>query len=1128
MSGLSESASKQEIRGLIQSLPLPIAQLVLRALNAKSAPERHHNAYYLAECILKLAAAARVGVWIEHALSPGSDLARKLEALVLPSTGQWCECLRELSRALGDRKDAALLPFGGDAAELVRNRPEWTHVRAFVDCAIRENIVPDDAARKSLKRGVMGFFEVIVAYRNDVIGHGAQRSDAFYDELGEKILNATIEVLKAPCLLGGMELVQARQEAGPQGEKPRLVYYGLTGLGGLPLDRAADGAIAEQLYLIGPIGRAPLHPLVVLQREDELGRERVGFINRTLRRSRKSQNGEVDEIRRADYLDYSSGQSLRDVDVRACLGAFLSKLRGNPVTASDLRAAEDATLSDVRRDSIEEEPAQGASIGDFELLGELGRGSMGIVYKALQRSLRRMVALKVLPPSLYEDSIARKRFAREIAALARCDHPNVVKILASGEDGNRLYYAMEYVEGADLGRAFDVLSSWRGEHAILREGHLAAAVSTSSGRERPRLSDKELPQLEKIPPPAIASGKELADRLAELFAEAADGLAHLHAAGIIHRDLKPSNLMLTSDGKRIVIMDLGLAKLQDESKALTSADVKILGTLRYMAPEQLHRKLVEIDERADIYSLGAALYELVTGRPLFDGDTEQRLIYQVLHEEPLPPRRIDKRISPDLAAVLAVATNKSKNLRYASATAFAEDLRSIAERRPIRAKPPGAFRRALLWTSRSGKERSPVMFGALLLVMLPLAFLGTRAMLAPRLCAAGDLQDCTRQCQRGHLGSCYTLGSMYENGAGIPKDQTKAVEAYQTACKGGNVVACYSLGSMVEDGRGGEENKPEAARLYAVACEGNSPQGCNALGRLVGLGIGVPQDFKRAVELYQKACEGGYANACSNLGRQMDKGEGTTKDPSAARGMYEKACNMGSAAGCGNLAAVYVEGSLVPKDETRAAALYKQGCDGGYAFSCTGLGLLYETGRGLPKDDAHAASLYKRACDQNEPMACMNLGRLVDEGRGVEKDDARARLLFQQGCDGGEWTGCHNVALMYLNGQGVTKDEARAASLFETACKHGEMHACTALGRMREQGQGGPVDATAAADLLQKACSGGDTDACIAKSPPVPSTPPSSTLPQTGGAPKALAPNTIPRAVVTPTKKMPQALTEDL
>lgn len=1084
----ASTTSKSSARSLLQSLPYPLALLVLRALNSKSAPERHHSAYYLAECALKLAAAARVGVWLERAGMLGDaddkpaavdfnqDIARRLEALVLPSAGHWCEILREVSRNLAERKDAALVPLASETRDLSRTPSTWTAIRAFAERAIAEECIPLDASRQSLRRGPLGFFDIVVAYRNEVIGHGAQRSNAFYDALGELLLAATCEVLSSPALFGGMELVHARFAHEASKDEPKIRFQGLTGMATMPSDVSANGVTAGRLYLVGPAGRICLHPLVVLQPDDEFGRDRIGFLNRTIRRTKKGSDAGVEEIRRVDYLDYASGQALVGVDARAAMGELLGKLRGKPLAEADIEAATEATMSGSSSEPNEEVTVESAVLGDFELLGELGRGSMGIVYKARQRSLQRFVALKVLPPSLHADPVARKRFAREIAALARCDHPNVVKILASGEDNQRLYYAMEYVDGADLGRAFKVLSSWRGNKSgtVLREGHLEAALSQPSHDE----TDDGLPEVAKIPPPRVLAGRDLADRLVELFADAALGLAHLHAAGIIHRDLKPSNLMLTSDGKRIVIMDLGLAKLADETRALTSADVKILGTLRYMAPEQLQRRLLDVDERADIYSLGAALYELVTGRVLFDGDTEQRLIVQVLHDEPMPPRRVDPRISPDLAAVLAVAMAKSSSQRYPNATALADDLRAVAEHRPIRARPPGFLRRTSLWVRRSDTGRTIAVTSLLLLLLLPPAILGVRSAMTPRLCAPDDLTDCMKQCERGHPGSCFALGMMYENGAGTPRDEARAAVYFQSACDRQHAVACYTLGDMREKGKGGLVDYEEATRLYLLSCAGGSAQSCNAVARMHHDGRGVPMNLVRAAELFRKSCDGGYPTACGNLGDMLQRGEGMPVNIAEARTLYEKGCDGGSVPSCGNLGSMYMDGINVPRDDTRAAALYQKACDGGYGFGCTGLGMLQEQGRTMPQDDTMAAASYKRGCDKEDPTGCGLLGIMVFQGRGVPRDEGRARILFQQACDKKDGLACMELGRMFEEGRLVPKDERRAAELFEFACKDRQMRACTWLAQLREDGRGVEKNIELAKELRRKACDGGDPLAC--------------------------------------------------
>ena len=441
----------------------------------------------------------------------------------------------------------------------------------------------------------------------------------------------------------------------------------------------------------------------MIAREDALGREQVGFLNRTVRRTRKGKAGPVEEVRRTDYLDYVSGETLEGVDAREAVTAFLAQLRGQQVTPEEMDALADATLEGADEEDLQDVVEAHAVVGDFELLGELGRGGMGVVYKARQLSVGRIVALKVLPPMLAADRVALKRFRREIQALARCDHPNVVKILTSGQDGERVFYAMEYVEGADMERLFKTLSRWCANSGELREGHLSAAASRGGQEpvEVPGEEPEDLPEVEPRTPPELSEGRSIYRRLAELFADAADGLGHLHEAGVVHRDIKPGNLMLTDDGWRVVVMDLGLAKLSDESQALTGSGVKLLGTLRYISPEQLQRKLLEVDHRTDIYGLGATLYELCTTRRFLDGDSEKRLIQQVLHEQPVLPRRARPGMPRDLATVIQVATEKQARHRYSTAVAMAEDLRAVAEHRPIKARPPGLLHCLGLWAKRS-------------------------------------------------------------------------------------------------------------------------------------------------------------------------------------------------------------------------------------------------------------------------------------------------------------------------------------------------------------------------------------------------------------------------------------------
>ena len=329
--------------------------------------------------------------------------------------------------------------------------------------------------------------------------------------------------------------------------------------------------------------------------------------------------------------------------------------------------------------------------GDYDLLGKLGEGGMGVVYLARQRGLDRLVALKMPPLALAQNEMAVARFKRETEALSRCEHPNVVKILSTGEEGCVPYYAMEYIEGADLAKVARALST---------NDDFDAAVTTASDqvkKERSELFDG-LPTLmrrfaegdaTKNSPVAVKrESKSRVRRLAEIFRDAARGLHHLHERGVIHRDISPGNLMVTANDHRVLVMDLGLATLTDASQSLTKDKTAILGKLRYMSPEQLQAGSTALDRRADVYSLGASLYELLTDHPFFDGDSSERLMKQVMFEKPVSPDKAKPGLPKDLALIVSTATEKEVSRRYPTAQDFADDLDRWLNGEAIRARPP--------------------------------------------------------------------------------------------------------------------------------------------------------------------------------------------------------------------------------------------------------------------------------------------------------------------------------------------------------------------------------------------------------------------------------------------------------
>jgi len=307
-------------------------------------------------------------------------------------------------------------------------------------------------------------------------------------------------------------------------------------------------------------------------------------------------------------------------------------------------------------------------LGDFRLNRRLGAGGMGVVYQALQISLDRQVALKVLPCSLGSDTSAIERFHREARAAATLRHPNIVTIYAEGLEQGVCYIAMEMVQGEPLDRVIESLRT-----AGHDRGH------------REDAADATTPPASLLH--ACRSEREYFDTAARLISEVAEALAYAHDEGIVHRDVKPSNLMLARNG-RLVLLDFGVARIcKERAMTLTGSFV---GTPRYMSPEQIADGHDGLDHRSDIYSLGVTLYELLTLRPLFDGQTRERVISQILAREPARPRQIKRHIPVDLETICLKAIEKKPGQRYARASDMAEDLRRYLSGRVIKAKPPGA------------------------------------------------------------------------------------------------------------------------------------------------------------------------------------------------------------------------------------------------------------------------------------------------------------------------------------------------------------------------------------------------------------------------------------------------------
>jgi tetratricopeptide (TPR) repeat protein len=354
---------------------------------------------------------------------------------------------------------------------------------------------------------------------------------------------------------------------------------------------------------------------------------------------------------------------------QALEGAALTPLLSSP--GDGLSAAPRETPAVVAK--------EGAALSRYEILAELGRGGMGVVYKARQVELKRLVALKVIRGGAYAGPSELARFRREAEALARLRHPHIVQIYEIGEQDGLPFFSLELVDGPSLDRA---------------------------------LGGRPLP-------PAEA---------AELVEELAEAIHYAHGQGIVHRDLKPSNVLLESprstvevpkSGARLgtpKITDFGLAKLLGAGDGRPSTEA-FLGTPNYVAPEQAAGRTAEVGPATDVYGLGAILYELLTGRPPFQGETALETLEQVRTREPVPPARLQPKLPRELVSICLKCLDKEPARRYASAHHLADDLRRFRAGEPVRARPVSPGGRAWKWA-----RRRPA--AAALLAAFPAAVLG--------------------------------------------------------------------------------------------------------------------------------------------------------------------------------------------------------------------------------------------------------------------------------------------------------------------------------------------------------------------------------------------------------------------
>ena len=417
-------------------------------------------------------------------------------------------------------------------------------------------------------------------------------------------------------------------------------------------------------------------------------------------------------------------------DLRQDLEAFLAGHDEVARLTAPLRAAEQGDargpVGPTHEEPDDTHPGIG-ELGDFRLLREVGRGGMGVVYEAEQISLRRRVALKVLPFAAAIDPRRLQRFKTEALAAAHVQHERIVPVHAVGCERGVHYYAMQFIDGQSLAALIGELRRLRDETDPNRarpqdERDAGGATANLPAGQPETRAEAETMLAAASFSRERSSDRRYFDRVADLGRQAALALEHAHQLGVVHRDVKPSNLLLDLRGQ-LWVTDFGLAQVAGDPGLTISGE--LLGTIRYASPEQLLARRGIVDHRSDVYSLGATLYELLTLRPPFDERDRNALIRQIADDDPRPPRSLDPSIPSELETIVLKALRKDPADRYGTAQELADDLKRFLDGRPILARRPTPAERLRTWSRR---HPSIVGAGFVALILLSAASLISTAL----------------------------------------------------------------------------------------------------------------------------------------------------------------------------------------------------------------------------------------------------------------------------------------------------------------------------------------------------------------------------------------------------------------
>jgi serine/threonine protein kinase len=626
-----------------------------------------------------------------------------------------------------------------------------------------------------------------------------------------------------------------------------------------------------------------------------------------------------------------------------------------------------------------------ARIGNYEILGELGRGGMGVVYKATETSLHRVVALKVLPPHFSRRPEYIGRFLQEARAVAQLNHPNVVTLFQIGEHKGSHYIAMEYLKGEELNRL------------IAAQGRLDVVQALSIARQ------------------------------------VASALGAAHELSIVHRDIKPQNLMVDALG-RVKVMDFGVAKLEAAVATIETTEGMLLGTPAFMAPEQF--QFEEVDARSDLYSLGVVLFYCLAGRVPFEGDTPANVMYRVLNDPPPPIDELVDDLPPGVANLIDRALAKDPAKRFQTAREFQEAIDAVLtvpmQPRPVqleteristsdvvtqvlhrdelRPDPPPTGLAALGSLFWALPLRLRIGAGAAALVVLAALFVSASVRRDPEdvpdpEAAAGSPRIQLQPVERTEPDPITAVGEptpevdeppppptredirravgLFSGTAGRV-DEAEARTVLIRAAEAGDPIGLMWCAWLHQRGLAGFEEEPEWARSYALAsidairtlAERDDPDAHFLLGAALTEGLAVEPDAEAGMAWVMRAVDVGHVPAMNYLAWMYRDGHGTPPNAGLALLWYQRAADAGDVEAMIQLGRIYLENDDVSGADRMAAQWFQRGAEAGSAASMTQLARMYRHGRGVELDEMEAERWYREAARLGDAEALTQLGEL--------------------------------------------------------------------------------------------------------------------------------------------------------